>query len=689
MANTAPKLTVSALTVAAIGNTQAFRDIYVGADGEEYIIYVGNMTDADTDSIFALREDVTAASGYSQTTVASGLTKYKEYTFAIHNSRVYISNGTDAMIWIYCNSGGTWSKGYIANAPIAEYLIAAKNRLFIGGTSTTKYATGTATFTQNSYAVTGQSTEFIDNARAGDQIGISTPYTTGTATFTTNSATVTGQSTVWSTNISPGDRIQLDADAVYYEVAYVTSNTSLTLVKEYEDTGDTTAAYTAQTDPTVWYTVASITNDTSLTLTDHYAAATAATNTYVIKRISNDVIYWSAEECLNDWQTSGIQGGDNAGLIKINAPNTGLHNFDDAVIFFHNRGGEFIQGTDTSTWTIPKHMRLPVNCVSHDSIVSKDGWLGFMSKQGFHISKGGALNFSDLQMTPFSDSIKKTIADIDPEKLALVKSAIWEDTLYIQVPSQETYDSTDSELGYSTGTVTVSDASTSVAGTNTVWRGVIRPGDQIQFASDTTWYGIVTVTSDTAIVLDRNKDTTLTGGTYAIRKRRNNRILAIDTRTNVDLKRSYGWSVYNDVNTNGFVVLNGSSFYGSSTSGSLYQFNTGGTFYAGPISASAKTGAWTCGKRYEGVRKFFKAFKTRAKGTGVVYITPYIDGVAGTQVFYNVTDTSNYEEITFPATGQPFSGRGFEIEFLIELTGSDEDCIVKRPKVGFIPLKKV
>jgi len=684
-----PKLLVQTLVSSGLADVQNHGVNYIGQDGVEYMVYVGTKTDADTDSIYITKIDVTAAAGYTTTQQITGLTKYKQYTFTNHNNRVYITNGTDLVRWLHVDSSGTITDGYLDNAPIGEYVISAKNRLFMGGTTTDYYITGTATFTQNSFVVSGTDTEWGDNARAGDQIANATEYTTGTAAFTKGSKTVTGTTTVWSTNVSVGDWIKNDTDDVYYQVASIASNTSLTLTKEYEEAGGAAAAYTAITPASTWYTIAKVTSDTSITLTEQFNETTDSGSTYFLRRISEDVIYWSAEECLNDWQTTGIVGGDDPGLIKINAPNTGIHNFNDAVIFFTKTGGEFILGTDTSTWTIPQQMRLPVGCVSHRSIISKDGWLGFMSKQGYFISKGGSLNLTDLGMTSFSDSIIEQINDIDPNRYELITASIWKDTLLISVPSQETYDEDDIELGYSTGTVTVSDADTAVAGTDTAWRGTIKPYDQIQFTgTDTTWYTITTVTSNTAIVLDRNKDGAVTDGTYKIRKRRNNRILAIDTRTNVDRKVSYGWTVYDNINANAFVVVEGRAFYASSTSGYLYEFDTGGTFYGNAITASARTGAWCCGKRYEGVRKFFKAFIIRAKGTGTVYITPYIDGVAGTQVSYAFTDTENYEEVYFPRTGHPFSGIGYEIEFLIECTGSNEDIVIKRPQVGFVTLKR-
>ena len=219
---------------------------------------------------------------------------------------------------------------------------------------------------------------------------------------------------------------------------------------------------------------------------------------------------------------------------------------------------------------------------------------------------------------------------------------------------------------------------------------MIRPDDQITFASEldangnTLWYDIATVTSDTALTISPVKVTTVTGGTYKIRKRRNNRIYVLDTRTNLK-GRNIGWTIYDGVDANGFVTYRNELLYGSYTNGYLYQYDYGGLLYGSAITASALTKRDNCGGA--GIKKFFKAFKTKGKGTGTLYITPYIDGTALTTVQHTFT-TNQYEEIYFPNADYGFSGIGYEIQFELEFTSGNEDISIYRPQVGFLPMQR-
>lgn len=681
-----PKLLVKAITASNFGDVQVCDEPYIGDNGTEYIVYAGCLLAADTDTINVLYRTPSTATGWTSAEVVTGLKKYKRYTFAMHQHRCYISNGEDHIFWIYADVSGNLTTGFIDNAPIAEYLISAKNALWAGGRSISYYFTGTATFTQTSTTVAGQSTIWTTNLRAGDDIGVATSYSSGNALFTKGSLTVTGATTSWLANVHVGAKIGTGASpTIWYTVAKIVSDTSILLAKPYAETTTTSTSYKVLKVPTTYYKVKSITNDTSLELTALFAEATATTTNYVAKRYVNDGVYWSAELCLNDWLINGVLGGYDAGLIQLGKKNTGLHNFDDAVLFMTEDGGDYVVGTDPTNWQIPRSTKLPVGCVSHDSIVSKDGWLGFMGKNGYYVTKGSTLNFSDLGATAYSDPIIQWIRDIDPDKYSYIQASVWKDSLYISVPSMSVYSDVDAELSYSTGTVTVSASSAVVTGSGSSWRGRIRPGDEIKFQGETDYYTISTVDSNTQVTLNKTRAAVTAGSTYVIQRQRNNRVLVLDTRTDISKPRSYGWGKFDNINPNGFVIIAGNLYYGSFTSGYVYEYDTGGTLYGQSIISTAKFGRWDCG--LSGVWKEFKSCLISGKGYGILYLTPYYDGVAGATVQYQFNSTQ-YIDVVFPRAGQYFGGRGTEIEIEIEFNGVNEDIVIKEPQIGFLPIKR-
>lgn len=481
-------------------------------------------------------------------------------------------------------------------------------------------------------------------------------YTTGTALFTISSKVVTGTGTKWTTNVRAGDFI---------------------------GTGSS---------PSTWYIVASVESDTSLTLTVVFAEATTSNTSYKNRRTTNRIVYWGAEECTNDFITAGKYQGFDSGSLIVNRKNTGLHNFDDSVLVFTDQKGFYIEGINPNDWRIPKATKLPVGCVSHESIISKDGLLGFASEKGFYITSGGQLTFSDLGAEPYSELISTKWANIDPEVSSLIHTFIYKDTLLIAVPDTTVYSETDSQLSFSTGTVSCSDTATTVTASGTSWRGKIMVNDQIRFNSevdgngDALYYTITAIATGASgdLTIDRGKSGAVSTVAYKIRKRRCNRIFALDTRTNLGKKWSMGWSQLDSVHPDGFSLFNNVLLYASTTSGSLYKYNTGGQMYAAAFTASAKTGRMDAG--YPEERKLFKRFSIEAKGAGTVYITPYIDGVALTAVQHTFADSSNYTKVWFPSpdptTGvaRGFAGRGYEIEFLIECRGSNETIEINFPQ---------
>lgn len=620
----APKLTVTTLTASGFGHVRLYQQKYTGADNVEYGIFAAYKTGATTDSIYVFKKDLSTDAGYTFTEVKSGLTKYLDYNFCLYQDRIYYTNGTDDIGWIYCDDSGTFSSGTMDNAPLAEIIISAKNCLWAGGATYLEYSTGTAVFTQSSKTVTGTGTSWKDNVRQGDLIG-------------------TGAS------------------------------------------------------PSTFYIVDRVDSDTSLQLTIAFAESTTSNTSYLAKKESRRNIFYSAEGAMNTWDTPGENfdlGGFDAGVMQIDQPNTGLHNFDDAVLIFSKDKGFYITGINPDDWQIPQNTKLPVGCISHRSIVSKDGLLGFLSEKGFYISKGGGLSFSDLGAAPFSELVTPQFTDIDKESADKAHSFVYKDSLFISVPATSEYSETDSQLSYSTGTVSITDGTTTVTGSASVnWRGLIHPGDQIRFDDETDvngdplYYTISAIATgeDGNITIDRNKDDTVSSVSYVIRKRRCNKILVLDTRTNVRKNLSIGWTVFDGVNTDGFLLFDNKLFYGSSTEGNVYQYDTGGQLYGSSFTASAKLGRWDCG--YPNRRKYFKQLLVKAKGTGTLYVTPYYDGTAGTEVQYTFSDSSQFEHVYFPrasgSTEYPFNGIANEIELKLELRASSEDLEIAVPHVFF------
>lgn len=619
-----PRLTINTLVSAStFARMQVFRDVYTGWDGKDYTALIVAASDSDTDTLYLVSVNPANVSGYSFLTAKTGLTKYLKYSFTTHLGMLYFTNGTDAVGLVGIDEVGA--------------LITAR--------SMTNAPKGTI-------IISAKNTLWI----GGDTY---LTYSTGTAIFTVYSTTVTGIGTTWTTNLRAGDFIGTGAS------------------------------------PSTWYTVASIQSNTTLTLTIAYAGTTTASNPYVARRDTDRVVYWGAQECSDDFITSGVWEGFNSGSLILSRKNTGLHNILDSVLMFTDQSGHYIDGITPDDWQIPKATRIPVGCVSHNSIISKNGLLAFASEKGIYITSGGTLTINDLGAEPYSDLISPTWANVDPEMYKSVHSFIYKDSLLMAVPDTTVYSETDSQLSYSTGTVSCSDATTTVTGSSTLWRGKINIGDQIRFNSAVDGSGLPIYYTITAIAtgssgnltIDRAKSGTVSNVAYKVRKRRCNRILVLDTRTNLGKKWSLGWTVLDGVNPDGFCLLNNVLLYGSSTSGSLYKYNTGGQLYGAAFTATAITGRMDFGAPSN--RKLYKAFTIQVKGVGKVYITPYVDGTALTTIDHTFSDTTQFTEVKFPSpdpvtgTIRPFSGRGREIYYKIETRGSNESVEINFPQTYY------
>lgn len=662
------------------------KQIYVGKNLAEYMLITRYSYTTNTYAVYLVNE-----TGYTKIAGASFTNKP---SIAILNNVFYMAAKENDIKYAYIDSDSSLKSGTISNAPQVEFIISAKNRLFAGGITISNYTTGTAVFTLNNSGVTGTNTKFLTNIRAGDKIG-------------------TGAS------------------------------------------------------PTKYYTVARVLTDTTLTLTENFAEATTSNAAYKATRTISNIVYYSAEECFTDWILSGVAGGDDAAYIALQAPNTGLYNYDDAVLLFTEDNGFFIDGFTVADWTVPKNTRFPVGCVSNDSIISKNDYLSFMSKKGVYVTKGGSLRLDSFEAEAYSDIINTYIQDIDQSKAKNITSYIYKDWLIVSVPSISNYSDTGENAIYSDGTVlshstsinnstyttglaTFTSASKQVDGSDTpAWIGNIAVGDAISTWIDPfVYYSVVDVISNTELQIEKEYiGDTVTNGLYqakkqyyvegfnteftkhvtagdfikfstnpnyyeiesvvndnmlklkytlkeeypsqqtpyVIQKRRNNRLLILDTTVNIE-KKSFGWTVYDGFYVDSFTTYKQKTYYGSSVEDKIYEFDIGGTIGTLPITSNFKTARENCG--FQG-KKLIAGMNIPARGTGTIYITPYIDGIAG-DTLYHVLNNSldETQDIFFPRAGQPFKYIGNEIELFIEMRGSNETAYIYPPQYGWLPINK-
>jgi len=598
-----------------VASFQLHQDLYTGDNFKDYVIAAVCKTDENVDAIYAFELDEDDNPIYYL--LVDGLTKYRRYTFAILNNRVYVANGVDPIKWIHCDGNGDFTSGDVINAPIGEYLIASKNRLFLGGKTFTDYNTGTAQFTNGDATVNGAGTAWLGNLRAGDQIG------TGAI-------------------------------------------------------------------PTKYYTVKDVVSDTQVELSTNYDEPSTGMVAYNVRRITDDVVYYSAEMILDQWDITGYQGGEDQGFLQIGRKNTGLHDYNDSVVLPSDIDVHYLAGTNIADWQVPPSTRIPVGCTSHYSLVSHHQVMGFNSDRGFYMTSGGNLSFSSLDAEPYSFNITSVFRTIDDDRKDWVQCSVYDEFLFINIPSTEVYDADDRELGYQKGRVNVYADSKEVHGIGTNWLGFIWPDDEIQFEEGGDWFKIKSVVSGIKLEIHRIKNETedYLEGTYKIRKRRGNRLIVLDSRTNMTKRRGFGWTIFDDINANGFVIYKNKLLYGSATSGYIWEYNKGGRLYGREIIARAKTKLFTGGSKYTGITKYFKGLWLRAKGVGIVYITPIVDGEEGTRIYHEFNTPDKYEEVYFPKTNNPFCLIGSDIELLIECTGKDEDIVIMPPTIGFLPVTR-
>lgn len=1007
------------------------KEIYIGKDQKERQIFAVSNNQLSY-NVYIVDEN--------NASFIFAITNNRPY-IVVQNNIVYVSSERSPIYWGMYDETGRWSSGQVQNAPLCEYIISWQNSIVGGGRCATEFKGAVINwagvtqyqkvdFTLSSTRVTANSSAPWAN------------YTTGTVSIVSGGNRVTGSSTLWRTDASSIPNAQkgfkigfgsTTAPSKYYTIKDVISDTELLLEENYMEATLSAAAYQIRKTPAFttnvspgdligsglfpgkYYLVTRIVDDNTLEIAAEagnggYEEASASASFFNILRRTNNGIYVSAEGMTTDWKAPGFFGGNKDTFFFTDKANTGLHEFNNALIIFTKEKGFFVTGNSPAEWRTPRSTRLPVGCINHASIVSKNGYIAYMSENGIYISKGGALDLSALEAVPFSSIIQKTYDDIDQDLLHYVNSFVYKDLLFITVPAKSNYSWTDPTLThsigvvnnepsheYTTGTVAVSQNSNLIDGTGTgwanepgslvvindcnnrlfpsqtlagtgvadgttftddgtvyveqgtdtskgsvkiaptagttaywefnitykvnldgkklrfafkrnsgtilgvylglsstgfatdnriyniisdvigvanittdeswhileitpgvtatasaagttvfsqiqyfrlglvcstaasanfdylhyinpeiiqpgylfgvgaspskwykiasinssasitlseayaeasasgqsyvikrqdevygaycAWAGNIQTGDKIRFASEETEYSIRNI--DTSILIDTgvpitgkgfyevttalphnmvtgdrvtvsnssditalpngeyqvwsyddkrfyipyaagvatttatidlliqdkiklltNRGIDLSGANYTIQKRRNNRILVLDTNTNVSSKKSFGWTIFNNVFATSFNLFKNRLYYGSSIDNYVYEYDVGGTLYGHPFTASFKTARTDCGTREE---KHFKSLKLKARGTGLVYVTPIINGVSRTRISYNFTDNSQCQEVFFPRVGNPFSYMGDEIQLLVELEGSDEEIIVYPPQVGWVP----
>lgn len=947
------------------------RVLYKGRDGKEYMFGIyrhvldpeattPDLLGTDRLYIMSKEQNILSIVGINN---FSNLKGGNEYTYDILNGTVFltcrnlnqsVNSESAGVFYFYINEDGSIVSDFLSNSPAGDYLIAAKNRLFIGGTTTNYTYGGCCTFTNASAIVTpakqatthrqradGVATltlaitamkynwkvgdkvkitlvggtgyndsaatitavsgvtisyinsgadetiqadtagrvepDWVNNVRAGDYINVSVPYSfTVAASTAITTLPVAGDSYTVNSSTFTVLRHNLVSDGVgtYAGTVYCTRSVgtnepsaSGTLTAVAGNTG-TNITYSAVTLPNpigvlpgFWFEIKEVNANNSLTLLSNYTYSTSLIGSYIIKRVRQDVVFHSAEDPVSDWNISGQVSGDDSGYFLSKEPVAGLHNYDDAVLIFSKNKGYFIEGVNQEDWQIPKNTKLPVGCISHKSIVSKNRWLGWLSDKGYFVSKGGALNFSDLQGEAYSELIQRTMDDVDLAVATRMLAYTYKQFLFLSVCSKEVYQSEeDPEQIFSvdritcdTTTISIDDTDSPYTVTNTAGNiaincdtesgdinvlmpaaadntaifqitkihadnNVIITGEGtsrvigvpeytmstsagasiIIYSNGTDWefteaysvmrssyttthrertgydatitigthyyvagdpiyiqglggsgyngtwtvlsveattvtyrcnttgdegstadtggtvspafignviegdllvvgeaeYPITEVIDNTSFVINELTDD-LAASEYKIIKRRNNRLLVLDTRTNVR-KKSYGWTVFDNVNVDSFCELDDELYYASSTTPNLFKYDTGGQLYGEAFTASFTTRKEDCGLK--GVMKHFKSLEVKCKGVGRLYITPYVDDVAKDTMCIDVNN-NYYESFYFPNALNPdaavanypkncFGGQGETIQLYFELNGSNETLAVLPGEIGYLPLSR-
>lgn len=617
--------------------------------------------------------------------------------------------------------------------------------------TSTVYEAGTATFTYNSASVSGGSTSWASNASAGDLIGVGAspskyyeissvdsdtaitltePYQEVSA----SSSTYEIVKTKWKSNVRAGDKIGVGASPTkYYTVSKVNSNKSLTLTENFAEATASNSAYEVLREESnvQYYAAEQIFNnwtEPGVFGGDDAGYTSTIGKCKGIGKYDDAAIFFTQEEGLF---IDGINVADWSVPRGMRLPTGTISN--DSIVTKH--GFLSYYALDGVYLTKGGSLRL-------DSLEAEP-----YSNIIYNTYIEDVDTDEKLQQYIFSYIYKDLLlVSVPCESLY----SITETGFYYETGTVECTDSSTGNSSYNTGTATFTQNSTAVAGSGTAWLTNAEPGDLIGVgASPTKWYKISDVTSDTAITLFEpfaeatasgsayvikqtktvtgsstdwlsniyagdqisfdggstyydidsvNSDTSLVledcvvddvsaSSDYIVRKRRNNRVYVLDTRTNVNKKGKFAWTVFDNINATSFCFYKGKLLYGSSIDNYIYEYDTGGTLYGQAITATATTKR-SGGRVGSNVKKKYGGLLIKGRGVGTLYITPIIDGVEGTELSYTFSDTTNTEEVYFPRDDQYFNYIGYEHQFRLEFRGSNEDVYIYPPKVGYLPITK-
>lgn len=272
--------------------------------------------------------------------------------------------------------------------------------------------------------------DFKETAGDGsyDYIG----YTVGTATFTQTSATVEGQSgTAWATHIKAGDKIKPSGTSVWYEVQSVTDADTLVLTAVFAEATQSTSTYKIRVILHKDFIPASKTFNNKLVITNGSETPLTYDNTNVLKITDSDVpsgkfiethknrvfiaatsggpstLFWSAVNDEATWDAASydlVNPQDNGNICAIKS-------FSDSLIVFKDNGniyqvaGSFDQDA-VGEWDYCRKIDTPENIgiVAGQTVaVGDDGNLLFLTETGVY-----SLD-RRLQLTKVSWNVDETV----------------------------------------------------------------------------------------------------------------------------------------------------------------------------------------------------------------------------------------------------------------------------------------
>lgn len=238
-------------------------------------------------------------------------------------------------------------------------------------------------------------------------------YTVGTATFTNGSATVEGQSSpAWSSHLKAGDKIKPNATSAWYEVQSVTDADTLVLTATFAEATQTTAAYTARIilhkdfipRATVFNNKAVVVNGSEKPMTWDNTTLSKITDTdcptakfveahknrvFMASTSSNPSrVFWSAVNDEQTWDASSLEDvfpQDNGTIIAIKS-------FGDSLVILKNNGKiyQISGGFDQSAIGEPTFIRKVdvgdnIGIIAERTpVVHNDGFLYFVSQTGLY-----------------------------------------------------------------------------------------------------------------------------------------------------------------------------------------------------------------------------------------------------------------------------------------------------------------